>query len=168
MALLEQVHGRAIHRAMVPFVQYVLLDGVKGLFGRERMNALAGLLFSDEALMRLVGFNAQQVRQCMCQRGASKRQGERSPGPMCPDTLAKHIVKWDLRDLEAVFNGSIRTLAKVGVFGAKVTGIADGTDLETTERYTGCGQVTRKVRIEDTRGRAHEIEGLSTAGKCAC
>ena len=66
--------------------------------------------------------------------------------------------KWNLRDLEAVFNGAIRALAQGGVFGAKVTGIADGTDLETTDRYRGCGQVTRKVRIEDKRGRVHEIE----------
>jgi hypothetical protein len=58
-----------------------------------REHALAGLLCREEALMRLVGFNAQQVCQGMCQRGASKRQGERSPGPMCPDTVAKHIVK---------------------------------------------------------------------------
>jgi hypothetical protein len=40
----------------------------------------------------------------------------------------------------------------------QVTGIADGTDLETTARYRGCGQVTRKVRIEDKQGRVHEIE----------
>ena len=77
---------------------------------------------------------------------------------MCPDTLAKQIVKWNVRDLEAVFNGSIRALAKARVLGTQVTGIADGTDLETTERYRGCGQVTRKVRIEDTHGRMHEIE----------
>ena len=158
MALLEEVHGAAIHREMLPFVQYVLLYGVKTLFGIKSINALPSLLFSDEALMQLVGFNAQQVRQGICQRGATKRQGERLPGPICPDTLAKNIVKWNLQDLEAVFNGAIRALAKAGVFGAKVTGIADGTDLETTEHYTGCGQVTRKVRIEDTRGRVHEIE----------
>jgi Transposase DDE domain len=158
MALLQEAHGAAIHRQMVPFVQYVLVYGVKTLFGIESINALPSLLFSDEALMHLVGFNAQQVRQGICQRGATKRQGERLPGPICPDTLANNIVKWNLRDLEAVFNGSIRALAKAGVFGAKVTGIADGTDLETTERYTGCGQVTRKVRLEDTRGRMHEIE----------
>jgi hypothetical protein len=158
MAWLEEAHGAAIQRAMVPFVQYVLLYGVKTLFGIESINALPTLLFSDEALMQLVGFNAQQVRQGICQRGASKRQGERLPGPICPDTLAKNIVKWNLRELEAVFNGAIRALAKAGVFGAKVTGIADGTDLETTERYTGCGQVTRTVRVEDTRGQVHEIE----------
>jgi hypothetical protein len=158
MALWEEAHGAAIHREMLPFVQYVLLYGVKTLFGIERINALPRLLFSDEAVMQLVGFNAQQVRQGICQRGATKRQGERAPGPICPDTLAKNIVKWNLRDLEAVFNGAIRAFAKAGVFCKQVTGIADGTDLETTERYTGCGQVTRQVRIEDKRGKVHEIE----------
>jgi hypothetical protein len=158
MVLLEEAHGAAIQRQMVPFVQYVLLYSMKTLFGMESINALPRLLFSDEALMQLVGFNAQQVRQGICQRGAPTRQGARLPGPICPDTLAKNIVKWNLRDLEVVFNGSIRALAKAGVFGTTVTGIADGTDLETTERYTGCGQVTRTVRIEDKGNRVHEIE----------
>jgi hypothetical protein len=158
MTLLEEARGAAIHREMVPFVQYVLLYGVKTLFGIESINALPSLLFSDEALMQLVGFNAHQVRQGICQRGATTRQGARLPGPICPDTLANNIVKWNLRDLEAVFNGAIRALAKAGVFGAKVTGIADGTDLETTKHYTGCGQVTRKRRIEDKQGRVHEID----------
>ena len=158
MALLEEVHGVAIQREMVPYVQYVLLYGLKTLFGIESMNALPALLFSDEALMQLVGFNAQHVRQGMCQRGAAKRQGERTPGPISPETLANNIVKLNLRDLERVFNGAIRALAKADVFAKQVTGIADGTDLETTARYRGCGQVTRKVRIEDKQGREHAIE----------
>ena len=158
MAMLEQVHGTAIQRVMIPCVQYLLLYGLKTLVGIESMHALPVWLFSDEALMQLVGFNAQQVRQGICQRGATTRQGARTPGPIGPDTLAENIVKLNLRDLAAVFNGSIRALAKAGIFGAKVTGIADGPDLETTERSTGCGQVTRQVRIEDKRGRVHEIE----------
>jgi hypothetical protein len=36
--------------------------------------------------------------------------------------------------------------------------MADGTDWETTERYTGCGQVTCTVRIEDKQGRRYELE----------
>ena len=158
MGLLEEAHGAAIHREMGPFVQYALLYGVKTLFGMESINALPSLLFSDEARMPLVGFNAQPVRQGICQRGTTKRQGERLPGPIGPDTLAKNITKGNLRDLEAVFNGAIRALAKAGVFGKQVTGMADGTDLETTERYTGCGQVTRMVRIEDKQGKVHAIE----------
>src|SRR2546430_498264 len=158
MALLEEVHGAAIQREMVPYVQYVLLYGLKTLFGIDSMNALPALLFSDEALMQLVGFNAQHVRQGMCQRGAANRQGERTTGPISPETLANNIVKLNMRDLESVFNGAIRALAKAGVIEKTVTGIADGTDLETTARYQGCGQVTRKVRIEDKQGRVHEIE----------
>jgi hypothetical protein len=158
MALLEQAHGAASQREMVPYVQYVLLYGLKTLFGIESMNALPPLLFSDEALMQLVGFNAQQVRRGVCQRGATKRQGERTPGPITPETLANNIVKLNLRDLESLFNGALRALAKAGVFAKQVTGIADGTDLGTTARYRGCGQVTRKVRMEDKQGRVHEIE----------
>jgi Transposase DDE domain len=115
-------------------------------------------LFSDEALMQLVGFNAQQIRQGVCQRGATKRQGERTPGPITPETLANNIVKLNLRDLESLFNGAIRALAKAGVFAKQVTGIADGTDLATTARYRGCGQVTRKIRMEGKQGRVHGIE----------
>jgi Transposase DDE domain len=158
MDLLADVHGTAIQREMVPCVQYILLYGLKTLLGIESINSLPPLLLSDEAVMQLVGFNAQQVRQGVCQRGTGTRQGERAPGPICPDTLAKNIVKLNLQDLEAVFNGAIRALATGGVFGKRVTGIADGTDLETTAHYAGCGQVTRKVRIKDTRGAVHEIE----------
>jgi Transposase DDE domain len=158
MGLLEQVYGAAIQREVVPFMQYVLLYGVKTLFGLESMNAWPALLFSDEALMRLVGFNAHQVRDGVCQRGAATRQQARAPVPICPDTLANNIVKCNLRALEALFNGGIRALAKAGVVGKRVTGMADGTDLETTARYADCGQATRKVHIQDKRGQVHEIE----------
>jgi hypothetical protein len=77
---------------------------------------------------------------------------------MCPETLAKPLVRLNLRELESVFHGAIRALARAGVFEAQVTAIVDGTDLETTAPYTGCDQVTRQRHIEDTRGQAHEIE----------
>ena len=155
---LSEVRGTAVQREMVPFVQYVLLYSLKTLFGIESMHALPALLFSDEALMRLVGFNAHQVRHGVCQRGAVHRQGPRTTGPICPEALADNIVKLNLRDLEALFNRVIRALAQAGVLAAKVTGIVDATDLETTAQYEGCGQVTRKRRITDKRGKEHEIE----------
>jgi hypothetical protein len=73
MRMLSEVHGMAIQREMLPCVQYVLLYGLKTLFGIESINAPPALLFSDEALMRLVGFNAQQVWRGVCQRGVTKR-----------------------------------------------------------------------------------------------
>src|SRR6266508_368495 len=80
--LLDNVQGTAVQREMVPFVQYLLLYSLKTLFGIESMHALPALLFSDAALMRLVGFNAQQVHHGVCQRGAAHRQGPRSTGPI--------------------------------------------------------------------------------------
>ncbi len=149
---LAEAHGAASHRALVPCVQDVLRYGVKTLVGLESLHTLPSVLVSDEAWRPLVGFKAQQVRPGICQRGTTKRQGERSPGPMGPETLAKHLVKGNVQDLEVVFHGSIRALANAGVLGAQVTGIADGTDLETTAHDTGGGQVTRKVRLEDKQG----------------
>jgi hypothetical protein len=67
-------------------------------------------------------------------------------------------VKWQLRDLQGVCHGVIHALAKAGVVGAKVTGMMDGTNLEAIERYSGCGQMTSPVWIEDTRGQVHTIE----------
>jgi hypothetical protein len=156
--LLHDVQGTAVQRQMVPCVQYVLLYGLKTLLGIESMHALPALLFSDEALMRLVGFTAHQVRHGVCQRGAAKRQGPRTRGPICPDALADNIVKLNLRDLEGLFNSVIQALAKTGVFAAKITGIVDATDLETTAQYEGCGQVTRTRQITDKRGKVHELE----------
>jgi hypothetical protein len=156
--LLGQVQGTAVQREMVPCVQYLLLYSLKTLFGVDSMNALPPLLFSDEALMRLVGFNARQVRQGVCQRGAAQRQRPRTTGPICPDTLADNIVQLNVRDLAAWFNGVIRALARAGVLAAQLTGIVAATDLETTAQYEGCGQVTRKRKITDKRGKVHEIE----------
>jgi hypothetical protein len=132
MALLEPVQGTAIQRTLVPWVPYVLLYGWKTLCGIESRKALPTLLCSDVALMHLGGFNAPQVRDGVGQRGARTRQGERTPGPVCPDTLAKPIVKLNLRQLEVWFNGAMRGWAKAGGFGKQVTGMVDATDLDTT------------------------------------
>ncbi len=92
-------------------------------------------------------------------RGAAKRQGPRTAGPICPDALAESIVKLNVRDLEALFNGVIRALAKTGIFQATVTGMVDATDLETMGQYAGSDQVTRTRKITDKRGRGYDIEG---------
>jgi len=158
MAVLEPVRGAAMDRVMGPFVQDGVLDGGKSVFGLERIHARPALLCSDEALRRLVGCNAQQVRQGGGHRGRTKRQGERTPGPIGPDTLANHMVPCHVRDLEALCNGVMRGVAQAGGFGKRVTGMADGTALETTEHYQGGGQATRQRRLEDKRGQGHEIE----------
>lgn len=105
---------------------------MKTLFGIESMHALPALLFSDEAAMRLAGFHARQSRAGMGQRSQEKRQHPKAPGPGCPDTLAHNIVTLSLAAMEAFRNGVVQDLAQAGVFPRQVTGLLDGTDLETT------------------------------------
>ena len=80
LTLLAEIRGAAVQREMLHFVQYVLLYSLKTLFGIESINALPALLFSDEALMQLVGFNAQQVRDGVCQRGRPSGKGSGTQG----------------------------------------------------------------------------------------
>ena len=144
-------------RQMVSFGQDVRLEGLQTRVGMARVKALPRLRCSDEALMPLVGFTAQQVRQGRCPRGATRRQGERLPGPICPATLANTLVKWHVLDLEVVCHGRLRAVAKAGGFGAQVTGLAEGSERETTAQAPGWGQVPRPVRRLETRGWRHEI-----------
>jgi hypothetical protein len=103
MALLEQVHGAGIQREMVPFVQYVLLYGVKTLFGIKSINALPSLLFSDEALMQLVGFNATRYVPG-CASAGGQAPAARSPGRFA-QTPWQNMVKCNLRSSKPCSTG---------------------------------------------------------------
>ena len=63
----EQISQSGVQRTLVPTVQFVLLYFLKVLLGGESMNELPRVLFSDLALMELVGFNAHQ-----CESGLTK------------------------------------------------------------------------------------------------
>ena len=93
----------------------------------------------------------------MCLRGLARRPGARTAGPVCPNTLAKKSVTWNVWDLGAVAHGAMCALARAEVCGAKVTGLADGTDLEAAQSYVSCGQATRTVRAKHWRRPVHEI-----------
>jgi hypothetical protein len=134
MGLLEEAHGTARPRAMGPFGPDVLRDGVQTRLGMERIQARRRVRCRDEARMPLVGCKAPPVRQGLGQRGAPTRQGERLPGPIGPATLAQQSTTWHRRELAAVCHGAMRALAQAGVCGQPVTGMADGSDLETTAR----------------------------------
>ena len=75
------------------------------------------------------------------------------------ETIADNIVKVGPEKLAAMFNGSIRCLAKQGVFPKKLDVSLDATDDEATPTYeTGAGgevpSVTREKR-PDVRANQH-------------
>lgn len=139
LALVATIEVPAIERVLVPVVQMVLLYLLKILLGIVSMNALPFLLFSNVAAMTVVGFNAHQVRNGLTQRGNHARKNKPKQGPLSPQCLAQNISKIPVAGAIAFFNGCIRCLAAFGSFAPQVTGVVDGTRIETTDPYEGHG-----------------------------
>jgi hypothetical protein len=69
----QSFHLEGVQRVFLPAIAFVLLYGVRVLFGIESSNALPQLLFSNVAVMSLIGFTAYQVAHGLSQRGAAVR-----------------------------------------------------------------------------------------------
>jgi hypothetical protein len=150
MSVWKRFKIEAIQRIFIPTIYFVLLYGTRLLFGIESSNALPGLLFSNVAVMTLLGFNAAMVANGMTQRGQSQRTGERSYVLMDPQTLAESICKSSATELERLFNGTIACLAAFGICMAEVMVAVDGTQIVTSAQFEGCGclRTTQKRRNE--------------------
>jgi hypothetical protein len=149
-----------VQRVFQPAIYFVLLYSTRVLLGIGSSNALPELLFSNLAVMSLIGFTAWQVRHGLSSRGEWRR-GEGSPYfLMGPQTLAETISKASALELEKLFNGTIHCLAAFGVFMAEVMVVVDGTPVVTTPRYEGRGCQSVQKRGRTRRGVAVTIVEL--------
>jgi len=146
----QSFHLEAVQRVFLPTISFVLLYGVRVLFGIESSNALPQLLFSNVAVMSLIGFTAYQVAHGLSERGAAARTEASNYVLMDPQTLAETISKASVDELERLFNGTIHCLAAFGVFMAEVMVAVDGTPVVTPATYSGCG-CQRKKRLRRNR-----------------
>ena len=144
MSFWQTYEINAMQRVFLPTLYFLLLYGSRVLFGINSMNALPVLLFSNVAVMSLIGFNARVVKEGMTKRGESQRTNARLYALMDPQTLAETMCKSSLQELEKLFNGTLRCLAKYGIFMAEMMVAMDGTRIVTNENFSGCGcqQVT--------------------------
>ena len=78
-----------VKRVLLPVLQFVLLYLLKTLYGIASMNALPPLLFSNVALMRLIGFNAHHVGHGLTRRGDARRCLRPKRGPLSPQCLGR-------------------------------------------------------------------------------
>jgi hypothetical protein len=140
----------AVQRVFLPAIAFVLLYGVRVLFGIGSTNALPQLLFSNVAVMSLIGFTAYQVAHGLSERGAAVRTEASDYVLMDPQTLAERISQASAVELERLFNGTIQCLAAFGVFMAEVMVAVDGTPVVTPATYSGCG-CQRKKRLRRNR-----------------
>src|SRR5207248_7692450 len=115
MAVLEQMHLPGVRRVLVPTVQFVLLYLLKVLFGGQSMNELPRWLFSNMALMELVGFNGRQVEEGLTKRGDAQRKTKPKQGPLSPQCLADNISKLSQEQMESLFNQMVVCLVTGGL-----------------------------------------------------
>jgi hypothetical protein len=143
----EEIQPNSIERVMIPFHYYLMVYLLKIVYGICYLEPVADVLFKNEALMKLVGFNAYQIANGICNRGKDRVKNGEPSAPICVDTLGDNIVKLPHQSLESLFNGAIRALAAVGTFGKKITGIIDTSLLETTKNFSGCGKTARNKEV---------------------
>lgn len=149
-----------VQRVLVPVVQFVQLYLLKVLYGIPSMRALPPLLFSNEAAMRLVGFNATQVAQGLTRRGAAHRQHTRTHGPLSPQCLAQNISKFSQGQVEELGNAGVRLLVAAGFLAGALTVALDGSKVETSKTFAGrgCLALTRTVREKRTKAVIEVVE----------
>jgi len=146
----EQVSQSGVQRTLVPTVQFVLLYFLKVLLGGESMNELPRVLFSDLALMELVGFNAHQCENGLTKRGDASRTMKKKQGPLTAQCLADNICKLTQEEMERLFNQMVHLLARRSFFSGNLVVALDGSKVPTPASYQGCGKVkqTRKVKVK--------------------
>jgi Transposase DDE domain len=158
MKVLEQQKLPGVQRVLVPTVQFVLLYLLKVLFGGQSMNELPRVLFSNLALMELIGFNARQVEEGLTKRGEAQRKTKQKQGPLSPQCLADNISKLSREQMERLFNQMVQCVVGWGLLDGERIAALDGSKLPTPETYEGCGKLkqTRSVKVKGQKERATE------------
>lgn len=158
MGVLEELALPGVQRVLIPTVQFVLLYVLKVLVGGQSMNELPRVLFSNVALMELVGFNARQVEEGLTKRGDAQRQTKQKQGPLSAQSLADNVSKLSREQMEALFNRMVQCVVGWGLLDGERIAALDGSKLPTPATYEGCGKIkqTRSVKVKGQQERATE------------
>jgi len=158
LEVVEQLELPGVQRVLVPTVQFVLLYVLKVLYGGQSMNELPRVLFSNVALMELVGFNAQQVEEGLTKRGDAQRTTKKKQGPLSAQSLADNISKLSREHMERLFNQMVQCVVGWGLLAGERIVALDGSKLSTPKSYEGCGKLkqTRRVKVKGQKERAIE------------
>ena len=125
------------------------------------------VLLQSQPLMRLLGFNARQIREGTSERGLHKslNGNEQKPdddkiagirGPVCPQFISFFISAILASALERFFNTVISILASHSFFPKHIHALMDASEIQSTERCVGCGKVT-KEKAPELRRRGKRI-----------
>jgi hypothetical protein len=177
-ALLPTLDPHRTQRATnVKFLSALLIYLLRVTAGLRYFWHIEPVLLHSLSLMRLIGFNARQVREGTTARGlkprpapdtapdAPDKPGPADPslgrvrGPYCPESIAASVSAITPEALERLFNAAIRILAAHRFYPKKVRALLDATEVESTERCEGCGKVSKEKapELRARKGRLRKV-----------
>lgn len=152
----------------VPFMAIIYIYLMRIVAGLKFFYHIDPVILHSQSLMRLVGFNGRDVREGSCLRGTKKHKaddqakpeesatsdpvteeaGSKIRGPVCPAFIASCISAIMADTLEKMFNKALSILAAKGFFPKKVNASLDASEIQSTEKCVGCGQVSKEKAPE--------------------
>jgi len=163
MDALNRFNIMGYKRMILPLVHFILTYMTKILLDIPSMNALPEILFANCAAMELLGFNAQVLKDGICNRGHhSRKAGKKKPTPFSPQTVANVLARFSLEEAEALLDTLISLIARNALLDEELSVIIDATDLIVPDSFfeDTCGAATRKQKVTDKHGRTQEVEVL--------
>ena len=148
-----------LRKSKVEFSSVILIYLMRIVSGISYFYHIGPVLLQSQSLMRLVGFNAREVREGTCERGLKNpsisNENEQKPddyskirGPVCPQFIAAFIQAITASALESFFNKVINILAANSFFPKNVRALMDASEIQSTEKCKGCGKVTKEKAPE--------------------
>jgi len=162
--LLEGLNPKSKKReSPVPFMAIIYIYLMRVVAGLKFFYHIDPVILHSQSLMRLVGFNGREVREGTCGRGQKKKasveqsetkesdkneSGSKTRGPVCPAFIASCIASIAATALEKTFNATISLLAAGNFFPKSINASLDASEIQSTEKCSGCGKVTKEKAPE--------------------
>jgi len=151
--IVGKISGGGYERVMVEVGRLVMVYMMKGLIGISSMNKVTSSLFKEIALMKVIGFTVEEIKEGISRRGKGKSK------PMHKDVVADMLERLTEKEREYVYNEAIKKLAKEGLIKEdEGKYILDASRLETTKKYEDRGMVIVKEKHLNKKGEIVEIE----------
>ena len=104
-------------------------------------------ILTNEAMLRILGFNEEEIANGLTKRGSKNQYGEgfaKKPGIMASTTVIDNLACFGYSGLENCFNEYVRKVSSNGVVDFGEDYLLDSTIVETEADYPGAKRVKKR------------------------
>ena len=137
-------------RRLIPVVLLIATYCGRVIMGLSSQNQMPTHLFRDAGLLRLIGYTAKQIDEGFSRRGKGQSR------PIHKNTVADALERLQEEESRGIFYGSTEDRARARLVPDTVFSM-DGTELSTTGRFPGAGQVSSSRELTDKGGQVKTV-----------